>query len=134
VADFGIRGLDLAYALLDGPEATVFVDAVPRGGEPGTVYVIELDLTQIGAADQGKTVVDAHTMNPLAVLAMVQSLGGALRQITLVGCEPGDLGTAEEGKMGLSPPVAAAVDNAIECVERLVSDILARRHEAVELR
>ncbi|HEY1784286.1 MAG TPA: hydrogenase maturation protease [Pirellulales bacterium] len=124
VVDFGIRGLDLAYALLDAPGATILVDAAGRGGEPGTVYVIQPDLAQLAAAAPGATMVDAHTMNPLAVLRMVQGLGGELTNITLVGCEPADLGPPDEGKMGLSEPVAAAVDQAVECVARLVSQIL----------
>ena len=41
VVDFGIRGLDLTYALLDGYEAVILVDAAPRGGPPGTLYVLE---------------------------------------------------------------------------------------------
>ena len=78
MVDYGIRGLDLAYALLDAPEAVILIDAAPRGGEPGTVYVIEPDLAQLAAADPGEMMVDAHTMNPLQVLRMVQGLGGEL--------------------------------------------------------
>ncbi len=44
VADFGIRGMDLAYELQEDYDAAVLVDAVPRGGEPGTLYVIEPEL------------------------------------------------------------------------------------------
>jgi hydrogenase maturation protease len=124
VVDFGIRGLDLAYALLDAPEAAILIDAAPRGGPPGTVYVIQPDLAQLAAAEPGETMLDAHTMNPLKVLRMVQGLGGELRQITLVGCEPADLGSLEEGKMGLSEAVAVAVEQAVECVTKLVAQIL----------
>lgn len=124
VVDYGIRGLDLAYALLDAPGAVILIDAVPRGGQPGTVYVIEPDLAQLAAGDSAEAMVDAHTMNPLQVLRMVQGLGGELRRITLVGCEPADLGSLEEGKMGLSAPVALAVEQAIECVATLVAKIL----------
>ncbi len=101
VVDFGIRGLDLAYALLDAPEAVILIDAAPRGAQPGTVYVIQPDLAQLAAAEPGESLLDAHTMNPLKVLRMVQGMGGELQQITLVGCEPADLGSPEEGKMGL---------------------------------
>src|SRR5947209_6163179 len=43
VVDFGIRGLDLSYALLDGYEAVILVDAAPRGAPAGTLHVLELD-------------------------------------------------------------------------------------------
>jgi len=137
VVDFGIRGLDLAYALLDAPQSVILIDAAGRGGQPGTVYVIEPDLAELAAASPGAATLDAHTMNPLAVLRMVQGLGGELRHITLVGCEPADLGSLEEGKMGLSAPVAVAVVQAIDCVTKLVSTILAQpagQCQAVELR
>ena len=100
VVDYGIRGLDLAYALLDAPEAVILIDAAPRGGQPGTVYVIEPDLAQLATADPSEMTLDAHTMNPLKVLRMVQGLGGELARITLVGCEPADLGLARRGQDG----------------------------------
>ncbi|HEX4145434.1 MAG TPA: hydrogenase maturation protease [Pirellulales bacterium] len=126
VVDYGIRGLDLAYALLAAPEAVILIDAVPRGGEPGTVYVIQPDLAQLAVADPAEAMLDAHTMNPLKVLRVVQGMGGELRQITLIGCEPADLGSPEEGKMGLSAPVAASVDQAVQCVAKMVAQILER--------
>ncbi len=124
VVDYGIRGLDLAYALLDNPDAVILIDAAPRGGQPGTVYVIQPDLAQLATQYPNEMTLDAHTMNPLKVLLMVQGLGGELARITLVGCEPADLGPPDEGKMGLSEPVAAAVEQAVQCVMTLVSKIL----------
>jgi hydrogenase maturation protease len=124
VVDYGIRGLDLAYTLLDAPYIVILIDAAPRGGRPGTVYVIEPDLAQLATADPGEMLLDAHTMNPVKVLRMVQGLGGELKGITLVGCEPADLGSPEQGKMGLSEPVNLAVEQAMECVAALVAKIL----------
>jgi hydrogenase maturation protease len=121
VVDYGIRGLDLAYALLDGPEVTIFVDATPRGGAPGTIYVIEPDLAEVYGAGEG-TLVEAHSMNPMNVLRLVVSMGGTLERILLVGCEPATLG-GEEGAMGLSEPVAAAVDEAVATIESLVTTL-----------
>jgi hydrogenase maturation protease len=132
VADFGIRSLDLAYALADGPGAVILIDAVSRGGEPGTVYVIEPDLSALATADRASAALDAHTMDPLKVLRMAQGMGAALERITLVGCEPADLGPPEEGKMGLSPQVAAAIEPAVECVDRLISRLLAEPGEQPE--
>jgi hydrogenase maturation protease len=120
--DFGIRGFDLAYALLDGSDATILVDACPRGGEPGSLYVIEPDLNALDGPEAGQAAVDAHSMNPMNVIRMARSMGGELKRILLVGCEPATLGP-EEGQMGLSEPVAAAVDEAAKVIESLVEKI-----------
>ena len=123
VVDFGIRGFDLAYALMDGPDVTVFVDATPRGGEPGTLYTIEPDLSELDTLGEQGMMIEPHGMNPLKVLGMVKSLGGEFKRILLVGCEPGDLGP-EEGQMGLSAPVERAVNEAVAVVESLVAKIM----------
>ena len=124
VVDFGIRGFDLAYALLDRFDVTILVDACPRGGAPGTLYVIEPDLNVSAqdAAEAGQTTVDAHSMNPMNVIRMARSMGGDLKRILLVGCEPLTLGP-EEGAMGLSEPVAAMVEEAANRIESLVETI-----------
>src|SRR5689334_19051575 len=72
VVDFGIRGFDLGYALMDGHDLTILVDAVPRGGEPGTIYTIEPDLDEIETVSADQIDIDTHAMNPLRVLAMVK--------------------------------------------------------------
>ena len=123
VVDFGIRGFDLAYALLDGYEVTIFVDATPRGAAPGTLYTIEPDLDEPDAPPGGAAVVETHGMNPLKVLGMVKSMGGEFKRILLVGCEPAPL-PSEDGHMGLSEPVERAVDEAVKVVESLVATIL----------
>jgi hydrogenase maturation protease len=122
VVDFGIRGFDLAYALLDGHDVTIFVDATPRGNEPGTLYTIEPALDEIENIE-ARAMVDAHSMNPMKVLSMVKSMGGGFRKILLVGCEPATFGP-EEGQLGLSAPVEAAVPQAVEVVESLVAKAL----------
>jgi hydrogenase maturation protease len=118
--DFGIRGLDLTYALLDPYELVILVDACPRGGEPGTVYLVEPDAVEPNTADGTPVQLEAHAMNPINVLRTVKSMGGAPGRILIVGCEPGDLGSDEEGKLGLSDLVEAAVDEAISLIELLV--------------
>jgi hydrogenase maturation protease len=120
VVDFGIRGFDLAYALMDGSETTIFVDATARGGAPGTIYVVEPDLEELN--EPAAAMVEAHGMNPMNVLRLVGSMGGTLGRVLLVGCEPETLG-GDEGKMGLSEPVQAAVDEAVEAIEALVANI-----------
>ena len=123
VVDFGIRGFDLAYALLDGYDVTIFVDATPRGQEPGTLYTIEPALDEVESIDAG-AMVDAHSMDPMKVLSMVKSMGGQFKKILLVGCEPATFGP-EEGQLGLSEPVAAAVSGAVNIVETLVARVIA---------
>jgi hydrogenase maturation protease len=123
VVDFGIRGFDLAYALLDGYDVTIFVDATPRGDEPGTLYTIEPDLSELDQADAPTASVEPHSMNPLKVLQLVKSMGGEFKRILLVGCEPSPL-EAEEGQMGLSEPVEAAAVEAVRLIESLVASIL----------
>jgi len=122
--DFGIRGLDLTYALLDPYELVILVDACPRGGEPGTVYLVEPDPADLNPRNGVPASLETHGMNPMNVLRAVQSMGGAVGRILIVGCEPADLGSDEEGKLGLSAPVAAAVDEAVVMIETLVSKVL----------
>ncbi len=118
VVDFGIRGLDLTYALMEAPELTILVDAVSRGGEPGTIYTIEPDLDELERT--GNSAIDAHSMDPAQVLRAAKAMGGKLGRVLLVGCEPGDLG-GEEGRMGLTPPVAQAIEPAAAAVEELIA-------------
>ncbi len=122
VTDFGIRGYDLAYALLDQYDTTILVDACPRGEPAGTLYVIEPNLNDLGGADEQQAAVEAHSMNPLNVLRLASSMG-PLKRILLVGCEPGTLGP-EEGQMGLSEPIEAVIDDAVKLVESIVNKIL----------
>ena len=121
VVDFGIRGFDLAYALQDGYETTILVDACPHGQAPGTISVIEPDLDKLDTPQQG--IVETHGMNPLNVLRMAASMEGGLRKVLLIGCEPATLG-GEEGKMGLSAPVEAAVDEAVQMIVSLAEKAL----------
>jgi hydrogenase maturation protease len=123
VVDFGIRGLDLAFELLDRPDGTtILVDATPRGGEAGTVYLIEVESPDAAhAADTAAGWTDAHSMTPGVVLSLLARLGGTPPRILLVGCEP--LHADEE--MGLSPPVERAVDEAVQ----LILEVIAREKE-----
>jgi hydrogenase maturation protease len=120
VADFGIRGMDLAYAMQDGYAAAVLLDAVPRGQAPGTLYVIEPDLDGV-APD-----VDAHGMDPVRVLALARALGdGPPPRTLVVGCEPLTRMSAEDEHIvaELSEPVRAALDEAVRIVQELLSDL-----------
>jgi hydrogenase maturation protease len=122
VTDFGIRGFDLAYALQDGYETTILVDACPRGEAPGTLYVIEPDLKGLDDPAAPQAVVEGHAMNPMSVLRMARAMNIELTNILLVGCEPETLG-GEEGQMGLSAPVEAAVEEAVKLVQSLIEKV-----------
>jgi hydrogenase maturation protease len=114
VVDYGIRGMHLSYDLLDPWDALVLVDALPDRGSVGAVAVLEITPADVRAGAQ----VDAHGMDPATVLATLSALGGQLPPRTLlVGCQVADTG---EG-MGLSAPVAAAVDEALDVVGSLLA-------------
>jgi hydrogenase maturation protease len=113
VQDFGIRGIHLAYQLLEPYDLVVLVDAVQRDGPPGTVYVVEAEPDP----EPGPEVsMDAHDLGPDAVLSLVPRLGGTLGPVVVVGCEPAETGTG----IGLSPAVEAAVETAAQLVTDLV--------------
>ena len=123
VGDFGIRGLDLVYALGEDYDAAILVDAVPRGQAPGTLYVIEPDLGD----EDGVVTLDTHGMDPVTMLALARRLGPVPERVLVVGCEPETrmTGADDEELVGeLSAPVAAAVDGAVELVESLVADLM----------
>jgi hydrogenase maturation protease len=123
VVDFGIRGLDLTYALLEGYEAVILVDAVPRGGAPGTLYVLEP--AKETPADDGDAVMQTHGMDPLKVLRLVEAMGGRIERLLLVGCElvpPAD--SHKDMQMGLSALVRDRVEEAVGLIESLVARLL----------
>ena len=76
VVDFGIRGYDLAYALLDGYDVTIFIDVTSCGGPPGSLYTIEIDPHASETNDEQPMDMGGHAMNPMRVLHMAQSMGG----------------------------------------------------------
>lgn len=117
LADYGIRGVHLAYDLMAGYDATVLIDVDQRGDAPGTVRLLEISSADRAErrADDGPVLVDPHGMQPQRVLDLLDSCGSAPGRVLLVGCEPADLGE----RMGLSPPVEAAVDVAAELVRQL---------------
>ena len=129
VRDFGIRGLDLAYALMDPHEAVIFVDALPRGEEPGTVYLVEPEIEEVGEAE-----IDTHGMDPVKVIRFARALGAEMPRTLVVGCEPqlvpGRRGfetrAYDDMLMELSEPVQAAVDEAVKLVESVVEEIYGR--------
>jgi len=121
VMDFGIRSYDLAYALTNGFDAVILVDAASRGQPPGTVYLIKPDVKRLD--ELGRSAVDPHAMDPVAVIRMAQSLGGMKAKLYLVGCEPAVLEN-DQGEIALSVPAQEAVPQAIHMIESLLKELL----------
>jgi hydrogenase maturation protease len=121
VADFGIRSYDLAYAIMENYDATILIDASPRGEAPGTLFLIEPDLKKLD--ENGNEVLNAHSMNPVRVLQLARSLGGQPKNLYVLGCEPGVLDSTD-GRMGLSEKVKAAVEPAINMIEELIQRLI----------
>lgn len=119
VADYGIRGYDLALALMDGYDAAILVDAVPRGRAAGALCVLEPDMDDL----DGSLITNGDGMSPVEVFRLVKQLGGTPPPTYLVGCEPAE---TEQGGMALSPPVAAAIDGAVGLVSALVAELGSR--------
>jgi hydrogenase maturation protease len=118
LVDYGIRGMHLAYDLLEGCDTLVLVDAIPDQGAPGTVHVFEADHESLTAAAG----LDAHAMDPGAVFASLNALGGTPPHTIVIGCE---VANTDEG-IGLSDTVANAVPGAVRAIEDVLSDLLAR--------
>ncbi len=131
VGDFGIRGIDLVFALLDAPELTILVDTVARGGAPGTLYTLEPDMANIVAEEPDDVLLDTHRLDPVAVLRSAAMMGAKLNRVLLVGCEPRETGQDDDGGIGLSEAVEAAVEPAIETILALVEEVEVHERTAV---
>jgi hydrogenase maturation protease len=118
LVDYGIRGVHLAYDLLDGVDALVLVDALPNRGAPGAVHVFEADHGSLQAAAG----LDAHSMDPSAVFASLAALGGTPPYTIVVGCEA----QSADERIGLSDPVAAAVPDAARAVDEILDNLVDR--------
>jgi hydrogenase maturation protease len=124
VVDFGIRGLDLAYALLENYEGVVLVDALPRGRPPGTLYVLEPELGPLPSPSDPGPLPEPHNLDPARVLRLVAALGGSVRRLVVVGCEPEPTGDEGEMRMAMSDAVRAALDGAVVLVESVAAWLL----------
>lgn len=133
LVDFGIRGFDLALALLDeSTDVAILVDALPRSEAPGTLTVLEPEWdgdaeTTSRAGAQDEALIETHSLDPVKVFRLVLTLGGRPKRVLLVGCEPTPWGEDEDPAMELSEAVEAAVDDAVLLVESLVAQILEGR-------
>jgi hydrogenase maturation protease len=124
VVDFGIRGVHLAYQLLEGYDRLILIDAASRGEAPGTIFVLEPDFAQPETLERTESgfLLDAHGMDPEMVLGMLKDLGGNVEKVLIVGCEPADISE----RMGLSEVVERALGEACGVVRRLVAQEIAK--------
>jgi hydrogenase maturation protease len=120
VMDFGTGGLDLAYEIMRGYDALVILDASRRGGEPGTLYVIEPDMEEIASSIEDGEAINPHGMDPHTVLRFVKAFGGFSGKVVVIGCEPGEV---DDVGIGLTPPVEAAVERALEMVTETLAEL-----------
>ncbi len=122
IVDFGIRGIDLTFALMKGYDAAIIVDIAQRGGAPGTLYVIEPKISS--SSDPHGALSDAHSAHPARVLSLMRALGGGTDRVRVVACEPTSVVDDEpEVVVGLSNAVDAAIDPAIAIIEGLLTDL-----------
>jgi hydrogenase maturation protease len=122
--DYGIRGMHLAYDLLEDWRALVLVDALPDRGAPGTLHVFEADHETLSPTIG----LEAHSMDPAAVFATLRALGGTPPQTIVIGCEVENI---DEG-MGLSAPVSAAVPRAVAAVDEVLAGLATRTTASAE--
>jgi hydrogenase maturation protease len=114
VEDYGIRGVHLAFDLLDGYDALVLIDAIELGESPGTLVTFVPD---VDSADP--SMADAHSMSPAVVLGLLAGLGGRVPRVVVVGCQPATI----EEHIGLSKHVASAVVPAAAVVHRVLAEL-----------
>jgi hydrogenase maturation protease len=130
VVDFGIRGIDLTYALMDGYSAVVMVDTMQRGEAPGIVSVIEPRLKEI--EDEDQLGFSPHDLDPVRAWQLARLLGANCPRLLVIACEPLTFGD-ETGAMGLSAPVTAAVEPAVAAAEMLARHLLGELEMAGEV-
>ena len=132
VIDFGIRGLDLMYALNEDCDLAILIDAVPRGEAPGTLFLIEPQIDSGDDAASSNPLLDAHSMDPLKVLRSAAAMGTLPAHLFLIGCQPSPFSEDEEMQMEMSAPVRAAIDEAVLMVQQIVARYTADRSDKLQ--
>ncbi|MEP6950702.1 MAG: hydrogenase maturation protease [Ginsengibacter sp.] len=124
VKDFGTGGLKLAYDLMKGYDGLILLDASARGEPPGTLYLIEPSESDINPDLEQGGPIDPHGADPATVLRFVKSIGSWPAKVLIVACEPA---TVDDFEIGLSEPVNAAIDKAVEMVEDIIKEIYSEK-------
>jgi hydrogenase maturation protease len=118
--DFGTGGLKLAYDLMKGYDCLILLDASRRGGNPGTLYVIEPNEREFQSTIEEGDSIDPHGSDPVTVLRFVKAFGSWPGKVMIVACEPT---STDDFEIGLSSPVRASVDKAVEFVDEIINGI-----------
>jgi hydrogenase maturation protease len=120
----GISGISLVQELMNNYDALIIIDAVDRGGEAGTVYLLEPD---IPALDENESLqfhyslVDAHYADPSKALLLAKKLNVIPAKVFIIGCQPA---SCDELESDLTPAVKSAVPIAVERIEALIAALL----------
>jgi hydrogenase maturation protease len=120
VADYGIRGVHLAYELLNRRyDVLIMVDAA----------AVDVIVAGLDPSDPlTPPAVDGHGMHPMAVLRLLRQLGGEMDRVLVVGCRPAVI----DERMELSEPVRAVLDEAVALVTDLARDEASPHAETTE--
>jgi hydrogenase maturation protease len=127
VMDAGTGGLDLAYEVMRGFDALVLLDVSRQGGEPGTLYVMDVDEDSIDAKIEDGDAINPHGMDPQTVLRFVKSVGAWPGKVVVIACEPTSV---EEMGWGLSEQVEGAVQRAVDVVLETIAELRSPAYQA----
>lgn len=122
VLEAGIAGIGLVQELMGDYEALVIVDAVDRGGQPGTVYLLEAEvpaLEEISPESRQEILADMHLTVPSKALILAQALNILPPRSYILGCQPKECGLG----MGLSEPVERGVAEAVRRLQILLGQL-----------
>ncbi|MGI8712892.1 MAG: hydrogenase maturation protease [Solirubrobacteraceae bacterium] len=120
VADFGTGGLDLAYEVMRGYQALILIDVSRQGEPPGTLYVMEVDESDVDAKVEDGQMIDPHGMDPQTVLRFVKYVGGWPGKVYVIACEPE---VVDDPGLGLSASVHGALNRAADVVLETIAEL-----------
>jgi hydrogenase maturation protease len=120
VMDVGTSGLDLAYEVMRGYSALIIVDVSRQGGEPGTLYVIDVEPDDVPDTIEDGETIDPHSMDPMTMLRFVRVIGGWPGRVQVIACEPA---VVDDVGVGLTEVVEASVARAMELVLETVEEL-----------
>jgi hydrogenase maturation protease len=105
----GIGGMSIVQQLMDGYDAMVVVDALDRGADPGTVFVVDPhvpDPEALSHDEWRQQFSNLHLAEPSRVLLLARAAGVLPAQVVLIGCQPERV---DEYEPSLTPTVQRAV-------------------------
>lgn len=129
VMDAGTGGLDLAYEVMRGFDALVLLDVSRQGGEPGTLYVMDVEEDSIEAQIEDGDTINPHAMDPQTVLRFVKSIGAWPGKVIVIACEPANV---EEMGWGLSEQVESAVERAADVVLETIAELRSPAYQSAD--